>query len=165
MTAAKVMIKNVVTLRSNATVKEAAHLLSSRHISGAPVLDDSTHKLVGVISLSDLATHASHSHERIGEAASSRKSYYVDANVEEDEIRQGFSVEDYSDSTAVRDVMNPTVISVQEETPLTEVIKILLSAEIHRVIVTRAEKLVGIISMTDLVRAFGETLSARRPAA
>jgi predicted transcriptional regulator len=48
-----VMSTDIVTLRGNMPLDEAARTLNARHISGAPVLDGS--RIVGVISLTDLA--------------------------------------------------------------------------------------------------------------
>ena len=49
-----VMIPEVLALRADMTVREAALFLTGHQIAGAPVLDEKGH-LVGVVSLTDLA--------------------------------------------------------------------------------------------------------------
>src|SRR5687767_504781 len=52
-----IMTREVVTVAPDLSVRDAMELLTSRHISGAPVL--SNRKIVGVVSLTDLAELAS----------------------------------------------------------------------------------------------------------
>src|SRR5262245_44883386 len=54
LTAKDVMCPEVLALRADMTVREAAEFLTAHQFSGAPVLDEKGH-LVGVVSLTDLA--------------------------------------------------------------------------------------------------------------
>jgi CBS domain-containing protein len=68
-------------------------------------------------------------------------------------------------SSSVRDVMSSPVISVSEETPLTEIADVLERHGIKRVTVMREGKLAGVVSRADLVRALAraETKADARP--
>jgi predicted transcriptional regulator len=55
-TAADLMVLNPVSIRANATVKDAVVLFTDRGISAAPVIDEAGHP-VGVISHSDIIAH------------------------------------------------------------------------------------------------------------
>jgi CBS domain-containing protein len=56
-----------------------------------------------------------------------------------------------------RDVMQTSVISVEPSTPLTQVAQLFLEEEIHGApVVDEAEQLLGVVSITDLLRAVGE---------
>lgn len=55
-TAADLMAPNPVSIRADATVKEAVVLFTDRGISAAPVIDEAGHP-VGVISHSDVIAH------------------------------------------------------------------------------------------------------------
>ena len=55
ITAADLMNPRVLTVREDLTVRELANVLVENEISGAPV-EDRSGKLVGVVSLGDLAT-------------------------------------------------------------------------------------------------------------
>ncbi|CAA0154800.1 CBS domain-containing protein [Tenacibaculum maritimum] len=48
----QVMAKNLVTINSNATIKEVAEILSKKEFHALPVVDDS--KLVGIVTTTDL---------------------------------------------------------------------------------------------------------------
>ena len=52
-----IMTRDIVTLSPEHTLREVMSVLTSRHISGAPVL--ANQKVVGVVSLTDLADLAS----------------------------------------------------------------------------------------------------------
>jgi CBS domain-containing protein len=51
----------------------------------------------------------------------------------------------------VSDVLTPVVYSVKEKTPIETIARIMRSKRIHRVIVERNHRVVGIISALDLV--------------
>ncbi len=56
-----------------------------------------------------------------------------------------------------RDVMQTSVISVEPSTPLAQVARVFMEAEIHGApVVDEAEQLLGVVSVTDLLRAVGE---------
>ena len=56
-----------------------------------------------------------------------------------------------------RDVMQTSVISVEPATPLAQVARVFLEAEIHGApVVDDAEQLLGVVSVTDLLRAVGD---------
>lgn len=56
-----------------------------------------------------------------------------------------------------RDVMQTSVISVEPSTPLTRVAQLFIEEEIHGApVVDETEQLLGVVSVTDLLRAVGE---------
>ena len=55
-TAADLMTPNPLSIRQNATVKEAAAFLTDRRISAAPVIDEAG-RAVGVLSRADIVVH------------------------------------------------------------------------------------------------------------
>lgn len=56
-----------------------------------------------------------------------------------------------------RDVMQTSVISVEPSTPLAKVARLFLEEEIHGApVVDETEQLLGVISVTDLLRAVGD---------
>lgn len=57
-----------------------------------------------------------------------------------------------------RDVMQKSVISVQPDTPLAQVARLFVDEAIHGApVVDETERLLGVISVTDLIRAVDET--------
>ncbi|MEW6283417.1 MAG: CBS domain-containing protein [Candidatus Eremiobacterota bacterium] len=147
LTAREVMQPKVVKVSEDMLVSELASLLLSKGFSGAPVVNESG-ALVGVVSFSDIAAYSVARAELTPNR--SAPNYYRDLWMEED-LSEGFVVEEVDISVRVRDIMTPAVYRVDESTPLTEVVELMQTAKIHRVMVTREERLVGILTTTDLM--------------
>jgi len=136
-TAEDLMSPNPVSIRANATMREALALLTDKGITAAPVID-AAGRPIGVMSRTDLLVHqretVSHpiqSHERVPD---------------------GFEVEEV-DPTPVSDVMTPAVFSVSPTTPAPEVVQQLLGLKVHRLfVVDESGVLVGVISAFDVLR-------------
>ena len=57
-----------------------------------------------------------------------------------------------SDDLLVRDIMTPTVYTVPENTPVAKIARTMVAGRIHRLMVTRGGRVVGIVTSLDLVR-------------
>jgi CBS domain-containing protein len=148
MRANDVMTQNVITVGPDMTVQALAALLSERSISATPVVD-SEGRMVGIVSEGDLLHRAELGTER---QRKRRSSWWL-------EDFAGGLARDYvkSHSRTVRDIMTREVVTVSEETELAEVATLLETKRIKRVPVTRDDKIVGIVSRANLVRALGAT--------
>jgi CBS domain-containing protein len=152
MRAMDVMTTDVITVNPEMTIQALATLLAERGISGAPVTDPAG-KLVGVVSEGDLLHRA-----EIGTARRHRirrRSWWLDhfaADAARDYIK--------SHGRTVNDIMTRDVVTVAEETDLGDVAAILEAKRVKRVPVMRGDKIVGIISRANLVRALGATRGA-----
>jgi len=104
---------------------------------------------VGVLSVSDIARAASeHAQDQ---ADRSQPDFFVrgwEESVNPDELR-GFHVDD--PGVLVREIMTPTIYSVYADTPASEIAAMMLDAHIHRVLVRQGEKVVGIVTTSDLL--------------
>jgi CBS domain-containing protein len=148
LVARDLMNEEVITVSVDWTARQLAEFLTDNEISGAPVVDEQGH-VVGVVSLSDLARSEAEGGRLIPDQ--SDPGYWVrgwEEKASADELR-GLHVEE--DGPMVRDLMNPAVFSVDEETPISEVARSMIDARIHRVLVTRGRRIVGIVSSTDLL--------------
>ncbi len=65
----------------------------------------------------------------------------------------------------VKSVMSSDVATCSEETPLPELARLLRSTDAGRVAVVRGEKVVGVVTRSDVLRGLGEPLAAEEPAA
>jgi CBS domain-containing protein len=54
--------------------------------------------------------------------------------------------------TLVRDIMTPTVYTIPEDTPVSEVARTMIAGRIHRLFVTREGHVVGIVTTLDLLK-------------
>lgn len=142
------MNEEVMTVPADWTARQLAEFLTDNEISGAPVVDGEGH-VVGVVSLSDLARSEAEGGRLIPDR--SDPGYWVrgwEEKVDPEELA-GLHVEE--DGPTVRDLMNPAVFSVDEETSISEVAQSMIDARIHRVLVTHGRRIVGIVSSTDLL--------------
>lgn len=163
-----VMQSDVATLSAADTIETALSLFEEARISGAPVLSNG--RLVGMLSLADISRPE---HLRDGRIETERDYVLSEPVGEErtDELdpEEAFYLkEDYSPALLGRELvgtwMSSGVVSVSPETPLTRVCEVMLDRQVHRVCVTRGEKLLGLISTFDVVRhVAGRQRPARAP--
>lgn len=142
MKAQDVMTKSVATVRPDTSIQDIAALMVEKHISGIPVVGDDG-KVVGMVSQSDLLHRAEVGTER------KHKWWFRILADNKDMARE------YAKAHGMRasDVMSRYVISVKADAELSDVAEILDNNRIKRVPVMDGDRLVGIITRGDLVRA------------
>jgi CBS-domain-containing membrane protein len=141
-TAEDLMSPNPVSIRANASIREALALLTDKGISAAPVIDDAGRPL-GVLSKTDLLVHQ---REMVPHPVQSNE-----------RVPDGFQVEEV-DPTPVRDVMTPAVFSVSPSTSAAAVVQQLQGLKVHRLfVVDEAGVLIGVISTFDVLRNLVES--------
>jgi len=135
-----IMTTDVVWVAPDKSVRDVAELISARKLSAVPVIDDG--KVIGIVSEGDLIQR-----EELGTATSIRGQTSARSNA------------DYLKSHGMHasDIMSWNVITAVEETPLSEIADTMQTRQIKRIPVMRNEKLVGIVSRSDIVK----TLAAR----
>jgi len=146
ITAADVMNPNVLMVQEDMTVGELASFLVESEISGAPVVDPAG-RLVGVVSVTDLARSA---------ADRPHPDFFVSewgGTLSRDKVEELRFGERFDEETEmqVRDIMTPAIYSVDAETPIPEVAETLINSHIHRLLVTSGERVVGIVTSSDLL--------------
>jgi CBS domain-containing protein len=136
ITASDLMNPELLTVREDLPVRDLASFLIENEISGAPVAD-AEGRLVGVVSLVDIAAAASGEQHRLSRDGSA---FFVgdwgDGLDEED-------VEELSldrEGLCVSDIMNPKIYSVTEDATVSEIATLMLKGHIHRLLVTREDR-------------------------
>lgn len=132
------MTSRPVTVNDDVSVDKALQLMHTENIRRLPVLDKRG-QLVGIVSELDLL--------KVSPSPATSLSIY--------EIPYLLS------KIKMRDVMTKDVITVTEDTPLEEAALIMADNKIGGLPVMRGDKLVGIITETDLFKIFLEMLGAR----
>lgn len=149
ITAGDVMNPNVLTVQEDMTVEELANFLIENEISGAPV-EDAAGRLVGVVSVTDLALSVAKGTDLASDQ--SNPDFFVrewGETLSRDDIEElRFGGEN---APLVRDIMTPAVYSVDQETTIPELAETLINSHIHRLLVTSGEKVVGIVTTSDLL--------------
>lgn len=144
LAAKHIMNTDVISVRDDMTVQELATFLTEREILGAPVTD-SEGEVVGVVSCTDIAQNAIQGNKAKVDFFGQGWEHSIDPK----EIRD-LPVE--NESLPVREIMTPTVYTVPEETPVSEIAKTMVAGRIHRLLITRGSQLVGIITTLDLLK-------------
>ena len=142
MFAADVMTHDVVTVHSDTTVKEIAEILLAKGISGVPVVDAGG-ALIGIVSEGDLIHRVENDTER-------RRSWWLELFANRERMARDFIK---SHARKAGDVMTRQVVTVKRDTPLSEVSSLLENYKIKRVPVVDGDKVVGIISRANLLKA------------
>jgi len=155
-----IMKTNVLKLDPQASLEDAVRTLSDLQISGAPVVDR-TGRLVGVLSARDIAQPENVRDQllatRRGGYELAESSSDDDGSFDEDVV---FSMEDYSPEVlrtgSVADMMTAEAITVAPDASLRSMCKLMSSEGIHRLIVVEHDRVVGIVTTLDVVRAVAE---------
>jgi tRNA nucleotidyltransferase (CCA-adding enzyme) len=153
-TAADLMQRDVKTVDADLPVPELEYTLVCAGISGAPVMQGK--KVVGVVSRSDIVevlTAEQEFGELVGE-------WYVDAVQDAGDAEQRkklhATVGQRLQGMRVRDIMNPELISVDPGMPAAEIARAMLERGVHRVLVIEDDKLLGLITTSDMLRVLAE---------
>jgi acetoin utilization protein AcuB len=132
------MTKRPVTISEDASIDRGLELMRSEKVRRLPVLGKHD-KLVGIVSEKDLL-YASPS------PATSLSIYEIPYLLSK---------------IKMRDIMTREVITVTENTPLEEAARIMADRKVGGLPVMRDDKLVGIITETDMFKIFLEMMGAR----
>lgn len=151
MKAKDIMKTGVVTIRDNGSVDEAVKLMLDTHISALPVVD-SDDALVGLISEGDLI-------RRLRDAGEERRSWWLELFSGAGDARDYVKAR----SHRVGDVMTRNLVTVEEDTSVSEIARTLETRRIKRVPVLRDGEIVGIVSRADLVRALAQSTEGQLP--
>jgi CBS domain-containing protein len=147
MRAIDVMVRDVVTVRSDTDVAEAIKLLAENDVSALPVLDEEGN-LVGVLSEADLIHRAEIGTER-------HRPWWLEAMTGASTLAEEFAK---SHGKKVREIMTSGAISVSEDMPLSEIATLFERKRIRRVPVVKDGKLVGIVSRSNLIQALASVV-------
>jgi acetoin utilization protein AcuB len=131
------MTHPVITVPPDMSIMNALAMLRREHIRRAPVVKDGA--LVGIVS----------DHDLLNASPSQASSLSI------------WEMNYMLSKITVKDVMTENVIAVDVNTPIEEAARILADNKIGGLPVTRDEKLVGIVTETDIFKLFLELMGAR----
>jgi len=127
MRVSELMQKDVKTVGPDAVVNDVVVSLADSHISALAVVDGMG-RMVGVISSTDILTS-------------------------EAEAQDAVEREALFEQMVVRDIMTRRALTVSPEADLREAARQMLYADVHRLFVVDGDRVVGVISTTDIMRA------------
>jgi CBS domain-containing protein len=146
-----VMTPVVVAVGPATPAREIATLLRDHGISAVPVVD-AAGAPIGMVSEGDLIAR-----DEAGREA--RRDWWLTLLAEGETLDTEFVTSLRAPLRTARSVMTSPVVSVGEDTKISEVARLLTAHRIKRVPVLRSGRIIGIVSRADLVRA----LAAEEP--
>ncbi len=171
MTVRDIMQGQVVSVSLDTTARQLARLLADEEISGVPVLDGNG-DLAGVVSQTDLVRLAAEEADIHLTASVLRREVArlpdPDAEPEEPDPYGFFLPEDTPfsarsfldalpesdfDTMTVGEIMTPVTFSVPPDMTLAQLADFLVRGRIHRAVVVEEDKLLGIVTSNDVLRA------------
>ena len=153
MKAKDVMTHSVVSVEPSATVLQAVRLMLQNEISGLPVVD-SAGRLVGIVTEGDLLRRAETGTER-------RRPRWLEILVGPGRLADEYT---RTHGRRVDEVMTSDTVTVTEDVPLEEVVRLIEKRRIKRVPVVRGHQVVGIVSRANLLHALAATAHELAPA-
>jgi CBS domain-containing protein len=137
-----VMTSDVVSVGPEASIDEAVQLMLQRRISGLPVIDH-TGELVGVVTEGDFLRRAETGTQR-------QRSRWIEFFTGPGKLASEYV---QTSGRKVHQVMTTDVQTATEDTALEEIVRLMERRRIKRVPILRGQKLVGIVSRANLLRA------------
>jgi CBS domain-containing protein len=150
--ASDIMTHTVVTVGPDDTVKAIAGALCGHDVSAVPVCDNKG-VLVGIVSEGDLM-------QPFGAENTLKRAWWLNLLAEGDDLAPEFLEYVRMDHRCARDLMTTTVITASEDTPIPELADLMTRHRIKRVPIMRGDRLVGVVSRSDIVRTLIDTAAA-----
>ena len=158
LTLRDIMRTDLFTVSPDTRVETLVEILSSRRVSGVPVVDEEGNA-VGIVSATDVLQRFAEISAAAGGELGPRK-------------LSGLRVEDWPEwaeagslavlpqtkswEMPVSEIMTPMAYTLGPEAPVQEAAGAMYRGAMHRVLVTEKGKLVGIVTTTDIVKAVAD---------
>lgn len=126
MRVAELMTAGVKSIDAEATIADAVSVIADEHVSALPVVDRAG-RFVGVLSTTDILQSAAEAADRADR-------------------------ERIFEETQVRELMTTRPATVPVTAEIKEVAQQMLYLDVHRLFVVDDDKLIGVISQSDIVR-------------
>jgi len=148
LTAKDIMTKDVVTVKPDTSIEELSTLLVSNEISGAPVVD-ADGAIVGMITENDLISRNKRLHIPTVVSFLDAVIYLESSKKFADDVKR-------LTATKVGDICAKKVVTITEDTTLTDIATIMSEKNVHLLPVVRSGKVVGIVGKRDVVKAVAQ---------
>lgn len=130
------MTRDLLTLAPNTTIREAAEILATEHVSGAPVVHNG--RPLGMVSARDLLE------------------FIAALPAEPEAVSGGLEHGILDDHTVEEAMVRGPLTTIAPDAPANRAAELMQAEQIHRLPVVEGDRLVGIITTTDLVKAVAD---------
>jgi CBS domain-containing protein len=138
MKISEIMIRQVRTIAPQATLKECAHAMGQHAVNGLVVLDGG--RIAGIITKADIFRSILPSYTDIIDDEQSLTSL----ELIEDRVHKLYDLQ-------VKDLMSPSVMTISSDMPVVKAGSLMILKRIKQVPVADGDKLVGIVTLSDIV--------------
>jgi CBS domain-containing protein len=142
MRAHQIMTKYVTTVTPHTSIQDAANIMLRCHVSGLPVVNDDG-SLIGIVSESDFLRRS-----QIGTGR--KRSAFLQFFTGAGKLATEFV---HERGRKVEDVMTRDPVTVNEQTPLSELVALMEKRGVKRLPVMSGKVLVGIVTRSNLLQA------------
>lgn len=163
-----IMTRDVIHVTPDTPINDVVSILSTEQITGVPVV--SSGRVVGVISASDIVEFAARSDAAFDGQPESFDAIDAEVEYEEEAEMASYDPEDADLARAFEDVtemavfesytagdlMTRRLCSLPSSTPLDEAARAMVRTGVHRLLVMDDNKLVGIATSMDFIRAIAD---------
>ena len=151
-----IMTPSVKAVPQNWTMQQLAHFLTDNEIAGSPVCDENDH-IIGIVTLKDIAEFRWNQVD-----SETEKELSPEERDEARRLRQLMLDGMSRVPVEVRDIMTPSVMSVEEETNVRTIADIMMAEHLHRIFVTKNESITGIVTTYDMLKLVADPDLTRR---
>ena len=148
LTAKDIMTKDVVTVKNETSIEELSALLVSNEISGVPVVS-ADGAIIGMVTENDLSSRNKRLH--IPTVVS-----FLDAVIYLESSKKFAEDVKRLTATKVGDICAKKVVTITEDTTLTDIATIMSEQKVHLLPVVTSGKVVGIVGKRDVVKAVAQ---------
>jgi CBS domain-containing protein len=141
----QIMTRKVISVGTAASIVEAANIMLENHVSGLPVIDE-TGRLVGIVSQGDFLRRAEIGTQR-------KRGRWLKFLLGAGKVASDFV---HERGRKVGEVMTPEPVTVTENATLEEIVELMERNNVKRLPVVRGDKLVGIVTRSNLLQAVAE---------
>jgi CBS domain-containing protein len=145
MRAHQIMTRQVITVATGASIIDAANIMLDKHISGLPVVNEAG-LLVGIVSQGDFIRRAEIGTQR-------KRGRWLKFLVGPGRAASDFI---HERGRKVEEIMTSKPFTVTEDTTLEDIVELMEHNNVKRLPVMRRDKLVGIVTRSNLLQAVAE---------
>jgi len=148
LTAKDIMTRDVVTVTPDTSIEDLSTLLVSNEISGAPVVN-ADGAIVGMVTENDLISRNKRLHIPTVVSFLDAVIYLESSKKFSDDVKR-------LTATKVGDICAKKVVTITEDTTLTDIATLMSEKKVHLLPVVTAGKVVGIVGKRDVVKAVAQ---------
>ena len=153
MKAADVMTRNVFSIPPDAPVMQAVRIMLQHHISGLPVID-AERNLLGIVTEGDLL-------RRVEIGTQRRRARWLEFLIGPGRLASEYA---HACGRRVHEVMTKDVLTVAQNTPLADIVKLMERHRVKRVPVVDIDgNVIGIVTRANLLRALASVAREVQP--